>query len=155
MRINENKASQQGESRKELHNKKDQFTASKKRTRITPWIFTLKNKSSKSLRMFSTLTQFVLLCKPTCILKISPNCSQLRTFVDEAYIQMVKSWDLQAYVQIEDEILFPFCTYGCCFSCNHLSRYNHGLPYKTPTIIKEAQDSALADLPLKKIILKF
>lgn len=110
----------------------------KKGTRITPQIFTLKNKSSESLRMFSTLTQFVLLCKPTCILKISPNCSQLRTFVDETYIQMVKFWDLQAYIQIEDEMLFPLCPYGCCFSCNHLSRYNHRLPYTMPTIIKEA-----------------
>lgn len=116
----------------------------------------LKNKSSDSLRMFSPLTRFVLLCKPIYILKTSPN---LKTswghFVNEAYTQMVKCGDLQAYIQIRDEIRFPFCTYGRYFSCNHSSRYNHWLPYKMPTIIKEAQDSALADLPLKKIIFKF
>lgn len=68
---------------------------------------------------------------------------------------MVKCGDLQARIQLRDEIWFPLCTYGCCFSCNHSSRHNHWLPYKMLTIIKEAQDSALVGLPLKKIILKF
>lgn len=102
-----------------------------------------------------SLPQLAALCKPRCVYKISPHLeASWGHLVDETYIQTINTWPTSKQPN-ERWNTVSFVYLWVLFFLQSFIQVPALAALWNANYNKRAKDSALADLPLKKIISKF